>query len=318
LTIRRSKIAIRICPPHHWDENGAVEGIVLARCLNCDARQWHATDGSWESIDEANKRNKRDHFEQIPSKKRRIMDSSLNSKTAISATSGDPPGNNTPPPPKKTDSRIERMRENRGNTDKYDKLAPQVIKDAESMSWPAALRNAGIPVGSATRLRRHWEKIGLLPSGSPKIPAKTSVDPPNTPAKTPGQLRYEEHQAWVNLKTPWKGLNAKERQKWEVKSSYLSIDKKPSADKTPEPVETLGEKPDDILMDVIKVIVTGKSEEEIVKMGWAARIKLAKLSQHLRVKLALVQSLVDYCNLDNDDEYIQKWFEARSRELATK
>jgi hypothetical protein len=242
-------------------------------------------------------------MEEIPSKKRRIMDNSLNSDVT-----GDPTENDTPEKPKVP--RIERMISNRGNTIKYDKLAPQVIKDTESMTWQAALRKSGIPVGSSTKLRKHWEHLGLLNSEHPAI-----LKPPE---KTEGQLRYEDHAAFVGLKTPWKSLNVKERERWAKKIDSPEIAKKPSVDKTPEPTKPLDEKTDDILLDVMKVIVAGASEEEIVRVGWEARIKLAKLSKHLEFKLALVQSVIDYCNLDNENIIIEDFFRERQRKLATK
>jgi hypothetical protein len=60
------------------------------------------------------------------------------------------------------DPRIQRMRLLTGNTERFDKSAQQVIEDVKTMSWTAAFRKNGIPVGSAGRLRRRWEHMGLI------------------------------------------------------------------------------------------------------------------------------------------------------------
>jgi hypothetical protein len=195
------------CPPHQWDENGAQEGIVLARCLKCDTRQWHATDGNWDTIKECNKRNKSDHLELITLKKEtRFMDTSLKKDTVSENSKGvnnDPPTRLDIPVPVETpkiaamslltdppvppdipapvipdpviDPRIARMRLNTGNTERFDKSAQQVIEDVKTMSWTAAFRKNGIPIGSVGRLRRRWEHMGLI--AKPQTPEK---EPPKT------------------------------------------------------------------------------------------------------------------------------------------
>jgi hypothetical protein len=178
------------CPPHQWDENGAQEGIVLAKCLKCDTRQWHATDGDWNTIKEANQRNKRDHLELIPLKEKiKFMDTSLKREITSETPQGvsnDPPVPSAPlpvttiplleaKPAPVVDSRIARMRLNTGNSERFDKLAQQVIEDVKTMAWSAALRKNGIPVGSAGRLRRRWEHMGLI--AKPQTPEK---EPPKT------------------------------------------------------------------------------------------------------------------------------------------
>jgi hypothetical protein len=60
------------------------------------------------------------------------------------------------------DIRIARMRLNTGNSERFDKLAQQVIEDVKTMSWTAAFRKNGIPIGSVGRLRRRWEHMGLI------------------------------------------------------------------------------------------------------------------------------------------------------------
>jgi len=189
------------CPPHQWDENGAREGIVLAKCLKCGISQWHATDGNWDTIKECNKRNKRDHLELIALKKEtRFMDTSLKKDTVSENPKGvnnDPPTRldipvpveapkiarmslltDPPDPPvgeTAVDPRISRMRLNTGNGERWDKLAPQVLEDVKTMTWNSALRKNGIPVGSAGRLRWRWEHMGLITK--PQTPEK---EPPKT------------------------------------------------------------------------------------------------------------------------------------------
>ena len=206
------------CPPHQWDENGAREGIVLAKCLKCGISQWHATDGNWDTIKECNKRNKRDHLELIALKKEtRFMDTSLKKDTV----SGTPQGvNNNPPvrldipdpvstpniarmslltdPPDPPvgetaiDPRISRMRLNTGNSERWDKLAPQVLEDVKTMTWNSALRKNGIPVGSAGRLRRRWEHMELI--AKPQTPF---FDPPKTQKNSHPRRDYDEEKTEI-------------------------------------------------------------------------------------------------------------------------
>jgi hypothetical protein len=181
---------------HQWDENGAVDGLVLASCMLCSAKQWHVTDLIYigdgthtikDKINRANQLNKKDGLELIKVGKQTIVDTSLTNEkyfvkegrepmdTVIKkpATSGPtqvvisndppvPPEIPETPHPAIEDSRILRMRLNTGNSERFDKLAQQVIEDVKTMAWSAALRKNGIPVGSAGRLRRRWEHMGLI------------------------------------------------------------------------------------------------------------------------------------------------------------
>ena len=189
---------------HQWDENGAVDGLVLASCMLCSAKQWHVTDLIYigdgthnikDKINRANQLNKKDGFELIKIGKKEFVDTSLTNEkyfvkketrsmdtTQERDTTSETPKvvNNVPPdPPDKSnpvlDPRIARMRLNTGNSERFDKSAQQVIEDVKTMSWTASFRKNGIPIGSVGRLRRRWEHMGLIakPQTPKKEPTKT-------------------------------------------------------------------------------------------------------------------------------------------------
>ena len=62
----------------------------------------------------------------------------------------------------KKDALILRMVNNRGKTKEYDKLAPQIAEAAKTMSWIDAFAKFKVPLGSLTRLRERWVKMGLI------------------------------------------------------------------------------------------------------------------------------------------------------------
>ena len=172
------------CPPHQWDENGAEEGLVLARCIRCGAKQWHATDGSFDTIKDANKRNKRDGLELISLEKRaRFMDTSLRK---------DPPADTVPVPVPPVQDMFA----------KYDKLAPQVLEDAKTIPFKSSLRKNGIPIGLTNRLKKRWERFDFQDINT----------------ASPGRLLYEKHAQDVGLKTPWDVLGAGGKASYERKA----------------------------------------------------------------------------------------------------
>lgn len=203
------------CPPHQWDENGAEEGLVLARCIRCGAKQWHATDGSFDTIKDANKRNKRDGLELISLEKRaRFMDTSLRK---------DPPADTVPVPVPPVQDMFA----------KYDKLAPQVLEDAKTIPFKSSLRKNGIPIGLTNRLKKRWERFDFqdINTGvkeetetvgnsvilkSEEEAQKLGIKLPAT--KIPGRLLYEKHAQDVGLKTPWDVLGAGGKASYERKA----------------------------------------------------------------------------------------------------
>jgi hypothetical protein len=297
------------CPPHRWDENGAVDGLVLAHCLYCPAKQWHITDirdvgdgpnTLQDKIKLANDLNKRDGLELIVTRQNRLFDTSLKNNHLYfnkevqpmvgvahvnSEAEAEKLGIKLPAEKSKGQILYEQHALEAGLKSPWKALSQKIRDGWERKSNPDFL------LPPITRQRRNFEKDKDA----------IIVDYRRLTLKN-------FYKKWKLNSYKWKELKIK----WRIVPKGTET---VSKEEDPVPPIIPDEKPDDILMDVIKVIVTGKSEEEIVKVGWAARIKLAKLSQHLRVKLALVQSLVDYCNLDNDDEFIQQWFEAKSREL---
>jgi len=56
----------RICPPHRWFiSGGGKDGIVIAKCLDCTARQYQPMDTLRETLIKAAKLNVKYHYTRI-------------------------------------------------------------------------------------------------------------------------------------------------------------------------------------------------------------------------------------------------------------
>lgn len=168
-------IATVVCEAHRWFLPKGRDGITLAECMVCRARQYQPTDGTRQSAERANELNRQHGYPLLTVAVKRVYDKQVSPDgkkmvATINATELRPETRQQlgiDPPEKKvtTEDRLARLRDNKGKTLEYDKKAPQVLEDARHMSLKEAFAKHGIPNGSITRLIRRWRKKGWVPDG---------------------------------------------------------------------------------------------------------------------------------------------------------